>query len=220
MVALYLSTRTMHFVCRYIWQRHIERLVFGRKTPVALLEDLEAAEKQPKKHHHHNHKQKRNNHARGDSNDLNGGGLELRRLPAPSDIPVMEVPKPAEVVLREEAERKEIEKIRAVRKNIRNAAGTIVMMLSSSQILYAYVCEPQSLAKSYLSFLLTHGGVRALMPERARDYLETMGEVIKAAPKAATTKYLPLREDPALPPPLYSSTVPEGLPVDRLVPYA
>jgi hypothetical protein len=65
------------------------------------------------------------------------------------------------------------------RKFMRQFFGTITMMVSSSQILNAYVCEPDSLAKSYLSFLITHGGIRALQPKRSRQYLNTMGHTIK-----------------------------------------
>ncbi|KAJ3195550.1 Chitin synthase, class 5 [Irineochytrium annulatum] len=88
------------------------------------------------------------------------------------------------------------------------------------KILYAYVCEPSTLAKSYLSFLLTHGGVRALQPVKAKDYLETMGLILKAAPKAESTLYRPTVESPELPPPLFESKIPAGLPVERILPYA
>ncbi|KAJ3216394.1 hypothetical protein HDU67_009529 [Dinochytrium kinnereticum] len=206
MVALYLSTRTMHFVCRWVWQRHIERLVFGRKTTeIPLLEDLEASEQKQKEGHSKKHKR----------HHKSGKGT----LPRASDIPVAEVPE--EMVLKEfDPEKKEIERIRSLRREVRNAAGTLVMMLSSSQILYSYVCEPHTLAKSYLGFLITHGGVRALMPSRPRDYLETMGLCIKASPSALTSKYLPVHDDPTLPPPLFAATLPKGFPNDRILPYA
>lgn len=61
---------------------------------------------------------------------------------------------------------------------IRQTSGLILMMLTSSQILNAYVCEPHTVARSYLSFLITHGGIRALQPKYARKYLEAMGSVL------------------------------------------
>ncbi|KAJ3099529.1 hypothetical protein HDU97_002972 [Phlyctochytrium planicorne] len=219
MVALYLSTRTMHFVCRWIWQRHIERLVFGRKSEIQLMEDLE--EESKPKHRGHNHKHKRHNHP----HKPNGSGT----LPPPNEIPVAESPKEMSVAVTsktareievEEDDEKKLDRIKRLRRDVRHAAGTLVMMLSSSQILYAYVCEPQSLAKSYLGFLITHGGVRALMPTSPRDYLETMGITIKAAAASGNARFLPVNDDPSLPPPLFSATVPEGLPVDRISRYA
>ncbi|KAI8844848.1 hypothetical protein BC829DRAFT_400161 [Chytridium lagenaria] len=139
--------------------RHVERLLFGRKSEIALLEDLEESEH---KHNKHGHRHKKH---RGQ-----GGLPDAREIPAA----------PLQLTAAEETEKKE---------SVRNTAGTLVMMLSSSQILYAYVCEPQSLARSYLSFLLTHGG------------------------------FLPTHDDPHLAPPLFSSTIPDGLPKDRLLPY-
>lgn len=46
-----------------------------------------------------------------------------------------------------------------LRTFIRHFSGLILMVFSSCQILNSYVCEPDTLAPSYLSFLITHGGM-------------------------------------------------------------
>ena len=64
------------------------------------------------------------------------------------------------------------------------------MMLSSCQILFAYVCEPHTLTRQYLSFLLTHGGIRTLEPKRPKEYLGLIGSVINSAAECKTTRFI------------------------------
>ncbi|KAJ3338705.1 hypothetical protein HDU83_007962 [Entophlyctis luteolus] len=107
-----------------------------------------------------------------------------------------------------------------IRKTLRYSMGTAIMMLSSSQILMSYVLEPQSIASSYRSFLITHGGIRDQQPNHARDYLETITHVLHAGIKGVSTKF----ERPeisvasAIPPPL-ESNIPSGIDASRLAPY-
>ncbi|KAI9226053.1 MAG: hypothetical protein DHS80DRAFT_1168, partial [Piptocephalis tieghemiana] len=56
--------------------------------------------------------------------------------------------------------------------------GTAVMALSSSQILYAYICAPDSLPRSYYGFLVTHGGLQARYGSFAAPLLRTLGEAV------------------------------------------
>ncbi|KAH6570204.1 hypothetical protein BASA50_004996 [Batrachochytrium salamandrivorans] len=77
-----------------------------------------------------------------------------------------------------------------LRKWIRQASAILVMMFSSSQILNAYVTEPDTLANSYFSFLLTHGGIRSLQPTRAREYMAVFGETVRQCGRMQTTKFL------------------------------
>lgn len=87
--------------------------------------------------------------------------------------------------------------------------GVLTMMISSSQILYAYVCEPDTLTKSYLSFLITHGGVRALYPKKPRQYLDAMGSTIAGCAISPSSKFIEGVTN-------FRDAVPTGLPVDQL----
>ena len=85
------------------------------------------------------------------------------------------------------------------------------MMLASSQILYAYVCEPDTLTKPYLSFLITHGGIRALQPSRAREYLDALGTAINSSiGLAQTASYNPNSNLS------FAERIPKELPVDKI----
>ncbi|KAJ3204305.1 hypothetical protein HK099_001199, partial [Clydaea vesicula] len=81
-------------------------------------------------------------------------------------------------------------KIIKLRKFFRQSIAVIVMMLSSSQILYAYICEPDSLAKSYLSFLAVHGGVKDRHGAKSKKFLELLGEVVKAGNNGSSSKFI------------------------------
>ena len=83
------------------------------------------------------------------------------------------------------------------------------MAISSSQILYAYVCEPDTLARPYLSFLLTHGGVRALQPTHTRQYLDVIGATILASDQSPSSKFIKNTSH-------FKESVPHGLPVNEL----
>ncbi|KAI9179194.1 hypothetical protein H9P43_005856 [Blastocladiella emersonii ATCC 22665] len=58
------------------------------------------------------------------------------------------------------------------------SAGVVTMMLASSQILFAYVAMPDTLAQSYMSFLLTHGGQRDRMGPLVAHALRLMGRTV------------------------------------------
>ncbi|KAJ3015936.1 UNVERIFIED_CONTAM: hypothetical protein HDU68_012509 [Siphonaria sp. JEL0065] len=121
--------------------------------------------------------------------------------------------------------RKEDEWILKLRQNIRYTAGTLVMMFSSSQILMAYVLEPQSVNRSYQSFLLTHGGIRHHAGSKARDYLLLMAHIIRKGFAGFSTKYLVSNQlatssiDPTSLPPSYESNLPTSLDATKFAPY-
>ncbi|KAJ3013696.1 UNVERIFIED_CONTAM: hypothetical protein HDU68_000581 [Siphonaria sp. JEL0065] len=121
--------------------------------------------------------------------------------------------------------RKEDEWILKLRQNVRYTAGTLVMMLSSSQILMAYVLEPQSVNSSYQSFLLTHGGIRHHAGSKARDYLLLMAHIIRTGFAGFSTKYLVSNQlatsstDPTSLPPSYESNLPTSLDATKFAPY-
>ncbi|KAK6096476.1 hypothetical protein MT418_003308 [Batrachochytrium dendrobatidis] len=96
-----------------------------------------------------------------------------------------------------------------LRKLIRQASAVLVMMLSSSQILNAYVTEPETLANSYFSFLLTHGGIRSLQPKRPREYIALLGDIVRSCTHMESTKFLDA--PPGTP---FAETVPVGVSVE------
>ncbi|KAJ3068015.1 hypothetical protein HDU98_008808 [Podochytrium sp. JEL0797] len=243
MVALYLSTRTLHFLCRWVWQRRLEPLITGKEGgSVKELEELEEGEKGHRHHHRHHH-----GHHHSRQRSLGGlERIELEALKSNSGLSGGEVSPPlmvkkgilgmdsansngkvvgiegSVVVAKKSQEetQKDDEWIVKLRKNVRYTAGTLVMMLASSQILMAYVLEPQSVASSYQSFLLTHGGIRTHQPKRARDYLQVMATVLRSGFKGHSTKYL--QPDPSTTdgmPPSFESNLPPNLDVARFEPY-
>ncbi|KAJ3108994.1 hypothetical protein HK100_003371, partial [Physocladia obscura] len=257
MIALYLSTRTFHFMARWFWQRKIETMITGRpsKAVAAIEAEVEGDEQKDtnsdtrkllsEQHHHQHHSRQHGQHTRlwsevvnrSNSNSGNGGSgnngdvaqdsnsrlessksqlkteAEIRATNNHSTSPLMFAQKAlkmltgletgfltinadatsnAPAIKQKSAQEllKEDLQVAKLRKNVRYAMGTLVMMFSSSQILMAYVLEPHSLANSYQSFLLTHGGIRDQQPKRARDYLETMAHVIRAGMLGFSTEYL------------------------------
>jgi hypothetical protein len=64
------------------------------------------------------------------------------------------------------------------------------MMLSSGQIVYSFTCEPETLARSYFSFLLTHSGIRQKEPKRAKEYLGLLGDVVKMSAEVPSSKLI------------------------------
>ncbi|KAL2918890.1 hypothetical protein HK105_201724 [Polyrhizophydium stewartii] len=101
-----------------------------------------------------------------------------------------------------------------LRKTIRQASAAIVMMLSSSQILHDYVTDPDTLAKSYNSFLLTHGGLRDLDPKKPSVYMDAMGEVVRNCASMETTKYLPIPPGGS-----FADSIPKGIEAAKLLLY-
>lgn len=110
-------------------------------------------------------------------------------------------------------------RVHFIRKFIRQSAAVFVMMLSSSQILYAYVCEPDTLARSYLSFLIVHGGVKQRCPENPLSFLNLMGDSIKAGASGFSSKFIAPPLDIFTPLPFHE-TVPNGLPADQMKDFA
>ncbi|KAI8911714.1 hypothetical protein EDD86DRAFT_188565 [Gorgonomyces haynaldii] len=142
MIALYMSTRSLHFIGRFLWRHYLSKFM---------------------------------NSSKKDGKDA----------------------------------------IHPVRTFIRKTTGTLVMMLSSSQILNAYVCNPDTLARSYLSFLITHGGVRALQPKRARQYLNVFQSTIRDAcsgPNSAKFKGVPDTNT-------FQQLLPDGMDPQPLLPF-
>jgi hypothetical protein len=72
-----------------------------------------------------------------------------------------------------------------------------------------------------MSFLLTHGGVRALYPTDPKGYLNAMGEFIKASDGGKIDAlYLPPElPDPAKPPPLFEARFPNGFDHGMMKPF-
>lgn len=97
-----------------------------------------------------------------------------------------------------------------VRKFFKQTFGVLTMMFASSQILYSYVCEPDTLPKSYLSFLITHGGIRAMQPTRAREYLNAFGATINGSIVTGSAKFVTGKQN-------FADSIPKGLPADKLV---
>ena len=130
MIALYLSTRTMHFLSRWIW-RHVLSAVFNDhrhhpKSPTqpSLPQRITAMDRKSQL-------------AISTSNDTG------KQLAAPQNSLLDDVDD-------------EGKNHHHARQSIRQVFGILLMALSSSQILYAYVCEPDTLAVShahYNSFL-------------------------------------------------------------------
>ena len=58
-----------------------------------------------------------------------------------------------------------------VRGLIRQFSAGALMMISSGQIIYAFLCQPDTLPKSYFSFLLTHSGLREIYGAKAKDVM-------------------------------------------------
>ncbi|KAJ3199207.1 hypothetical protein HDU83_006380 [Entophlyctis luteolus] len=244
MIALYLSTRTLHFIGRWIWQRKVELFLTGRSSNKLQLEDVQAEvdgsisfTTQPL-----------NSIGTSAGGPVGSGSLSRvlgdsqsrprsRNGSSKSGTPDAPVPVPTLRIQRasvsssppasdSEDASKDLDELKAeqelvsnLRKNVRYSMGTIIMMLSSSQILMAYVLEPHSVASSYQSFLLTHGGIRDQQPKRARDYLETMAHVIRAGMLGFSTKYLSSKSDGVGLPPSFESNFPAGIDVSRFEPY-
>lgn len=110
-------------------------------------------------------------------------------------------------------------KLNAVKRWIRQSSAVLVMMLSSSQILYAYICEPDSLARSYLSFLIVHGGIKDRYGKKSRQFLECMGSCVAAGEKGHSTKFITPPLDMFTPIP-FKSNIPSGLTVDLILDFA
>ena len=141
MIALYLSTRTCHFISRGVWRYFIGKII------IIILE-----------------------------------------IPSQN---VQEISKKVEqnsqiTVKNLEEKRKWHQEVRGL---VRQFSAGILMMLSSGQIIYSFCCEPETLSKSYHSFLLTHSGLREVYGHsKAKDAMKVITSCLNA--NAGSTKYL------------------------------
>ncbi|KAJ1554084.1 hypothetical protein HK096_005099, partial [Nowakowskiella sp. JEL0078] len=225
MIALYLSTRNMHFVCRWFWRKYLEKLfgahflddggfqstesslcpspIDARASPSSSIRDLGMPLDRRQ------NQQFSGNILESQIQDSDENSLDQSyQILSPSPLS----PTSSQRILHDS------KKAESYRFFLRQLAGTIVMMLSSSQILYSFIAAPDTLAKSYLSFLLTHGNMRTLHPKNPRLWLEAMKTVVNAAPSALSTKFLTLAEESQnIAPPLFSSSIPNDIPADLLI---
>jgi len=104
-------------------------------------------------------------------------------------------------------------KLENVKRFIRHTSAIFLMMLSSSQILYSYICEPDSLASSYLGFLITHGGIGDKHGRKSKKLLSLMGNVVKATGKSSKFIAPPLDLHVPLP---FNESIPSGMPVAQM----
>eukprot|EP00842_Homolaphlyctis_polyrhiza_P006051 jgi/Hompol1/6447/HPOL_001712-RA len=274
MIALYLSTRTTHFLSRWIWRTFVSKWFdrLGYHNPNA-----------PHNHKHRHHKVDR--HLQIDGAGSSNGVEDIRQIPDSADAiaietaidqqgrpvstnataatsnspdktrvseilsvrgttlahpspprvhgadrnshptiniassltpPSFDISRTSPLPDRDLTEFEDVDDHRhthhPMRKWIRQTSAVLVMMLSSSQILNAFVCEPDTLAKSYVSFLLTHGGIRDLQPTRAREYLNAFGSSINS------TTVIPFSPAPEHPERLsFMERIPKGVPLEPLI---
>jgi hypothetical protein len=96
-----------------------------------------------------------------------------------------------EIKIQEEERRNWNEKVRGI---IRQFSAGILMMLSSGQIIYSFCCEPETLPKSYYSFLLTHSNLREIYGHsKAKNVMQLITKVINS--NAKSTRYISESED-------------------------
>nr|KAJ3418899.1 hypothetical protein HK105_007688 [Polyrhizophydium stewartii] len=200
MIALYLSTRTTHFLSRWLWRAHVSRWSekLGFHNPNAITaagSNGNGSEADAVVLH---------SRVASDSSDAgsSNGNSDIETLPvaAKSTKPIFE----------------DVDDLHRthhpLRKTIRQASAAIVMMLSSSQIMHDYYSDPDTLSKSYNSFLLKHGGVRDLEPKQPSVYMDAMGEVVRNCASMETTKYLPIPPGGS-----FVDSIPQGIAAEKLL---
>ncbi|KAJ1550750.1 hypothetical protein HK405_015971, partial [Cladochytrium tenue] len=138
MIALYLSTRTVHFLCRWLWMRHLQRRVFGHEPhPVAGMEELRHRD-----NGHHN----KSGGGSGGGSGKRGGRQNGLLMPPPSAAATTRAEEEEEAEQEVQVMRRHVEsKILKFRSGMRSTAGVIIMMISSSQILNAYLHNQETL---------------------------------------------------------------------------
>ena len=214
MIALYTSTRSLHFLSRYLWRHYVSKYVSERKyiasgeqvvhaihnkeeTPVGLSKRLMSP--LPSETSSVGLQQA------GRLNEIQVKSVGLQQAGQLQQIidDVQEPQSPSDDVKH------------PVRAFIRQLSGTLVMMLSSSRILYAFIAEPDTLTPSYLSFLLTHGGIRTLFPTHSRKGLDLFSGMIQGTTSGENNgRYI--STDLAQP---LASRLPQGMAVDKIVPF-
>lgn len=75
-----------------------------------------------------------------------------------------------------------------IKRNIRDALPVLVMCLSSSQIFYAFICQPNTLSKSFYDFLKIHSGARDIFGENSDNFLKLMGKTIEIGNQGESTR--------------------------------
>ena len=137
MIALYLSTRTFHFMCRWLWRHYIYRL-FGESHAINPTQSKPNFESDCVKY------------PALPAQPVPRASFSLRtRWPLKLVVPT-ETKTSGEIYGAKSPASADVDDVRhshhPIRKSFRQLFGTIIMMLSSSQILYSYVCDPESLA--------------------------------------------------------------------------
>ncbi|KAI8928387.1 hypothetical protein BC831DRAFT_448558 [Entophlyctis helioformis] len=238
MIALYLSTRTGHFLSRWVWRAHLSKWVdkLGFRNPNAGKAVTAASGgAMGKVGDVHITNGEMSVGIRGDEqlvlSDGRGprllGDTERRTSGVSGSVNGLAQGSrgakfsmgPASTLTSREAELAEFEDVddhhhthHPLRKFIRQTSGVLVMMISSAQILNAFLCEPDTLAKPYYSFLLTHGGMRASQPTRPHEFLAALSSTVKACPNMKSTKYLPIPDGAP-----FEDSLPPGLDLDMVL---
>jgi hypothetical protein len=194
MIALYLSTRTIHFLSRWLWRHFIYQYFEPNRVAPNCLSDQE----QVRESHKGVISKRFLSFARVSKDKQPSVGLRETEIIQPT--PDME-----------DVDDKH-HNHHPARRWIRQTFGVMTMMISSSQILYSFVCEPDTLAKPYLSFLISHGGIRALQPTRARQYLDAMGSTLRGSINSGQSKFI--KDTPS-----FLESIPAGYDVSALEPF-
>lgn len=136
MIALYLSTRTVHFACRWLWRHYVSKSVSEWTADKS--DDVPVQVVQPGKGiiTRSGSPFRQNNLSVSSST-----GLGLKQT---------ELFQPAEVALPIEPENSiALDHKHPIRQFIRHTSGLIVVMLSSAQMLNAYILGPDTLNVTY-----------------------------------------------------------------------
>ncbi|KAJ3226434.1 hypothetical protein HK099_004887 [Clydaea vesicula] len=188
MIALYLSTRNLHFISRHLWRIHVEprwdpnddsqNEVKEEKTKPKYLISSPRIPGEVRKY----------------GEEINPFSFEFS-----SKIPKSLETKDSKKVETVVTTRKLDNKIDIIRKFVRKCAAVSLMMISSGQIAYGFVLHPETLNSSYFSFLLLHGNFKKKEPLRAKNYLNAWTNVIT---NIATNNLSPLYNEYKIPPEL------------------
>lgn len=92
-------------------------------------------------------------------------------------------------------------------------------MISSSQLLNSYIRNNDFIAKSYLSFLIVHGGAKQRQPTRPKQLLSLMGDITRASVETGTHSFIaaPLDVNTPLP---FLQNIPDGFPKEKMIEFA
>ncbi|KAI8902725.1 hypothetical protein BC833DRAFT_546709 [Globomyces pollinis-pini] len=195
MIALYLSTRTLHFIFRWFWRHKLYKIFEPFKKRNAIIEeDIKEIKAVPPI------RQERIS------------TLVRQQMGSSQTIPTKKSESVGGFEELEDVDDKQ-HTHHPWRIRLRHALGTLTMMFASSQILHAYICESDTLNKSYLSFLITHGGIRDMMGRDARTYLDLIGATFNVSKTHETSKFI-LNSSKHL-----TDRIPKGYDVGRMLPF-